>query len=66
MESILWQNRAQYYAAIEAARKANNLGVFIEFTLSALNEIITEQEKHQVEHQDKHQVELSETQVSVL
>jgi len=54
MESILWQNRPQYYAAIEAARKANDSGVFIEFTLSALNEVIAEQEKHQVKHQVEH------------
>ena len=66
MESILWQNRLQYYTAIEMARKANDSGVFIEFTLSALYEIIAEQEKHQVEHQDKHQVELTEAQISVL
>ena len=58
MESVLWQKRLQYYAAIEAARKANDSGVFIEFTLSALYEIIAEQEKHQVE--------LTETQAAVL
>jgi Fic family protein len=60
------KNRPQYYAAIEAARNANDSGVFIEFTLSALYEIIAEQEKHQVKHQDKHQVELTKTQTSVL
>ena len=57
MESVLYQNRPQYYAAIETARKANDSGVFIEFTLSALYEVITEQVKRQVKHNDKHQVE---------
>jgi len=70
MESILYQNRPQYYQAIEMARKANDSGVFIEFTLAALYEIIAEQEKHQDKHQDrhqdKHQVELSAAQIAVL
>jgi len=62
----LYQNRPQYYQAIEAARKVNDSGEFIEFTLSALYEIISLQEKHQVQHQDKHQVELSGIQLAVL
>lgn len=62
MESVLYQNRPQYYQAIEDARKANDSGVFIEFTLSALFEIIAEQAKHQV----KHQVDLTDTQIAVL
>jgi Fic family protein len=66
MESVLYQNRPQYYAAIEAARKINDSSVFIEFTLSALLEIISEQAKHQVKHEDKHQVELSDMQIAVL
>jgi predicted transcriptional regulator len=66
MESILYQNRPQYYQAIEDARKANDSGVFIEFTLSAILEIITEQAKHQVKHEDKHQVALTDTQIAVL
>ncbi|MCX7027928.1 MAG: Fic family protein [Spirochaetes bacterium] len=66
MESILFQNRPQYYQAIEAARNANDSGVFIEFTLSALFDCIRLQEKHQVKHQDKHQVELSDPQRAVL
>ncbi len=57
MESVLYQNRPQYYQAIEDARIANDSGVFIEFTLSALLDIIVLQEKHQVKHEDKHQVE---------
>jgi Fic family protein len=66
MESVLYQNRPQYYQAIEDARKVNDSGVFIEFTLSAIFDIIALQEKHQVEHQEKHQVDLSDTQRAVL
>lgn len=66
MESVLYQNRTQYYQAIEDARHANDSGVFIEFTLSALYDIIATQEKHQVKHKDKHQVALSDTQIEVL
>jgi Fic family protein len=43
MESVLYQNRPQYYKAIENARKADDSGAFIEYTLSALYEIISEQ-----------------------
>lgn len=64
MESVLYQNRPQYYQAIEDARTANDSGVFIEFTLSALLDIIVLQEKHQVEHKDKHQVERHVEQLS--
>jgi Fic family protein len=49
MESLLYQNRPQYYQTIADARKANDSGLFIEFTLSALFDIISTQEKHQVE-----------------
>jgi Fic family protein len=66
MESVLYRNRPQYYQAIEGARKVNNSGMFIEFTLSALYEVIAEQAKHQVKHEDKHQVELTDTQLAVL
>jgi Fic family protein len=65
-ESVLYQNRPQYYQAIEDARKVNDSGGFIEFTLSAIFDIIALQEKHQVEHQEKHQVDLSDTQLAVL
>ena len=54
MESALYQNRALYYRAIESARKANDSGVFIEFSLSMIYERIAAQEKHQVKHQVKH------------
>jgi Fic family protein len=66
MESVLYKNRPQYYKAIEDARENNDSAVFIEFTLSAIYEIIAEQTKHQVEHEDKHQVELPVIQHSVL
>lgn len=61
MESVLYQNRPEYYKAIENAHHANDSGVFIEFTLSALYDIIASQEKHQVRHKDKHQVRLIDT-----
>lgn len=66
MESVLYKNRPQYYQAIEASRKANDSGAFIEFTLSAILEIIAEQAKRQVKHEDKRQVELTDTQIAVL
>ena len=66
METVLYQKRSRYYGAIEDARKANDSGIFIEFTLSAMLDIILLQEKHQVEHQEKHQVELSDIQNAVL
>jgi Fic family protein len=66
MEAVLYRNRPKYYQTIADARKANDSGVFIEFTLSALYEIIAEQAKHQVKHQDKHQGELTDTQFAVL
>jgi Fic family protein len=62
MESVLYQNRPQYYQAIQDSRKADDSGAFIESTLSALDDVI----KHQVEHQDKHQVDLTEIQFAVL
>lgn len=66
MESVLYQNRPEYYQAIENARQANDSGVFIEFTLSALYDIIAAQEKHQVRHEDKHQVQLNDIQIEML
>lgn len=70
METVLYENRSQYYRAIEDARKANDSGVFIEFTLATLYESIAEQAKHQVEHQvehqEKHRLELTATQIAVL
>jgi Fic family protein len=49
MESVLYKNRQQYYQTIEIARKGNDSGVFIEFTLFSLYEIIVEQVQHQVD-----------------
>lgn len=71
MESVLYQNRPQYYQAIKSAGKANDSGVFIEFTLSALLDIIIAQEKYMVEHKDKHKDKhkderLSDTMILVL
>jgi Fic family protein len=71
MESVLYQNRPQYYKAIERSRHADDSGVFIEFTLSAIYETIVLQEnkqgQHEVKHEVKHQVEaLSALQISVL
>ena len=40
MESVLYQQRPEYYAAIEAARATNDSGPFIEFALSAILEIL--------------------------
>ncbi|MDO5562637.1 MAG: Fic family protein [Synergistaceae bacterium] len=66
MESVLYEKRSQYYLAIENARKADDSGAFIEFTLSAVLDTIADQEKHQVQHQEKHQVDVSDTQIRVL
>ncbi len=66
MKSVLYKNRPEYFKAIEDAREVNDSGVFIEFTLSAIYEIIAEQTKYQVKHKDKHQVELSDTHRAVL
>lgn len=70
MESVLYQKRSQYYQAIQDARNANDSGMFIEFTLAALLEMITQQathiDKHQVEHQDKHRVDLSDVVITIL
>ncbi|MDR2179438.1 MAG: Fic family protein [Synergistaceae bacterium] len=49
MESVLYENREGYYQAIGGARKANDSGAFIEFTLSSLLAIIEIQAKQQNE-----------------
>ena len=66
MESVLYEKRSQYYLAIENARKADDSGAFIEFTLSAVLDTIADQEKHQVKHQEKHQDDVSDTQIRAL
>lgn len=65
MESVLYQNRPQYYRAIEDARKANDSSAFIEFTLSALYEILQNTNSdlrvaEQVAEQDNEQVSRQE------
>jgi len=70
MESVLFENRQQYYTAIEDSRRVNDSGVFIEFTLSAIEKILSEQEKLQEKHQDRledeHQVDLTKVQADVI
>ena len=72
MESVLYKNRLQYYQAIEDARAANDSGVFIEFTLSAIFDAVKSLEKHKDKHRDKHKDEhkhkdgLSDMKISVL
>ncbi|MDR0932824.1 MAG: Fic family protein [Victivallales bacterium] len=67
MESVLYRNRSQYYQAIAQARNADDSGVFIAFTLSAIYETIVIQEKRQERRPEKHQVKaLSALQMSVL
>jgi Fic family protein len=39
-KSVLYQNRPQYYQAIQEARRSDDSGVFIEFTLGAIYETI--------------------------
>ena len=43
MESVMYENRLQYYQAIEDSRKQNDSGAFIEFALSAIFEIVSAQ-----------------------
>ncbi len=62
METVLYNDRVQYYQAIEDAHTANDAGPFIEFTLRSVLDILIDQVEHQVEHQ----VELSTIQGSVL
>jgi Fic family protein len=44
MESVLNQNRPQYYDAITDSRKMNDSAVFIEFTLAALYDVMQKQD----------------------
>jgi len=60
MESVLYDDRSLYYKAIENARATNDSGVFIEFILSSIVDIMAVQEKHQVKLEEKHQVKLEE------
>jgi Fic family protein len=66
MESVIYKNRPQYYKAIEDARDVNDSGAFIEFTLSAIYDVIAKDAKRKKKHQDKHQVESSDVQITIL
>lgn len=70
MESLLYENRPQYYQAIETSREANDSGAFIEFTLSRIYDIlyhqVENQDEHQDKHQDEHQDEFSDATVTLL
>jgi Fic family protein len=48
METVLFKQRAEYYEAIRNARKTNDSGVFIGFTLSVLHTSVVEQIKARV------------------
>jgi Fic family protein len=65
MESVVYANRPDYYQTLYEAQQKNNADVFIEFTLSALLEILqntnsdllgTAQDNAQVNEQDKRQI----------
>ncbi|GHU79969.1 hypothetical protein AGMMS49992_32530 [Clostridia bacterium] len=43
MEAVIYQQRPQYYQAIQYARKDNDSALFIEFTLSAVLDSLTNQ-----------------------
>ena len=47
MELVLFENKKQYYQAIEGAREANDSGVFIEFALSMIQDALTILGKHE-------------------
>lgn len=70
MESVLYQKRPKYYESIEKSREPNDSGVFIEYTLSAIYDMLIlqekHQEKHQEEHQEKYQRELNQVELSIL
>ena len=62
----MYQNRPQYYQAIQDSRSANDSGGFVEFTLLAVLNSVIDQEQHQVKHEEKHQIELTETHRKIL
>ncbi|MCL2820269.1 MAG: Uma2 family endonuclease [Oscillospiraceae bacterium] len=64
MESVLYEKRPLYYQAIEEARKANDSASFIEFTLSAISEVIAEQQLKQVTPQVKKHLEILTDEIS--
>jgi Fic family protein len=75
MESVIHENRPEYYETLYYGQHTNDSSRFIEFVLesllSSMQKIFedlaaNEQDKHQVKHQVKRQVELTETQMAVL
>ena len=66
METLVYENRPQYYETLYESQHKSDSSLFIEFILEAILDAIIAQEKHQVRHKDKHQVELTGIQISVL
>lgn len=75
METVIHQNRPDYYNTLHYGQQTGDSSTFVEFTLktllSSLRKIRKEraaqkQKKHQDKHKVKHQVELTETQIIVL
>jgi Fic family protein len=69
MESVIYENRPEYYETLYYGQHTDDSSRFIEFTLKSLlsslqiiyadlepTEQVKHQDKHQVKHQDKHQV----------
>ena len=53
MESLVYEKRSQYYDALQNAQRKNDSGEFIEFTLSAILDVIEAQTKLQEQVQEK-------------
>ena len=75
MESVIFQNRPEYYDSLYHGQHTGDSGKFIEFALASLlsalntmytNSLVSAPEEHKVEHQVEHQAELTDTQVKVL
>lgn len=74
MESVIYQNRPEYYNALYHGQHTDDSSQFIEFTLFSLlstidniySDLLSSEQGHQDKHQDKHQVELTEMQTAVL
>jgi Fic family protein len=43
MESLIYEKRPEYYGALQYAQKTNDYGVFIEFLLSVMLEMVDAQ-----------------------
>lgn len=75
MESVICENREEYYETLHYGQHTDDSSRFMEFTLetllSSLEKIYedvrtSEREKHQDKHQDEHQVDLNQTALAVL